>query len=113
MKPTVMKFGGTSVEDATAFGNVAAIVARAVGKQEGVRPVVVVSAMSGFTDALLSSVQQAISGNAGGALRDLDQHFARHQKVLDALVRAEPRGHLSVVGAKPDRDWNSTRNRRR
>ena len=51
-----MKFGGTSVEDASAFRNVAAIVGAAVA----LRPVVVVSAIAGFTNALLASVQKDV-----------------------------------------------------
>jgi aspartokinase len=49
--PTVMKFGGTSVGDARAFENVAQIVAARIHLE----PVVVVSAMSGVTDALLQA----------------------------------------------------------
>ena len=59
-QPIVMKFGGTSVEDASAFGRVAAIVA----ERRDLRPVVVVSAMSGMTDALLESIEIAINSGA-------------------------------------------------
>ncbi|MBC8031733.1 MAG: lysine-sensitive aspartokinase 3 [Pyrinomonadaceae bacterium] len=90
MKPIILKLGGTSVEDAGAFRNVAQIVARAVDDQRGLRPVVVVSAMSGFTDALLASVQDAREGNAEGAVAGLEPHFARHRKVVDALLSTEP-----------------------
>jgi len=87
-----MKFGGTSVQDADAFANVAEIVTRAVDERQGqrTRPVVVVSAMSGFTDALLTSVQEAIDGNAESAVASLEKHFARHQKVADVLLHLEP-----------------------
>ena len=51
-----MKFGGTSVEDSETFRNVAQIVNSASPE----RIVVVVSAIGGFTDALLSSVEQAV-----------------------------------------------------
>lgn len=87
MKPTVMKFGGTSVEDANAFANVAEIIAAAV--THGRSPVAVVSAMSSFTDALLASVQSASNGNAEEAIATLDSHFARHRKVVAELLRAE------------------------
>ncbi len=80
-----MKFGGTSVEDAGAFANVADIVAHAVNHQ-GLRPVVVVSAMSGFTDALLASVQNTFAGDLRGATLTLDKHFARHALVAATLV---------------------------
>ena len=51
----VMKFGGTSVADAAAFENVARIVA----SERRSAPVVVVSAMSGVTDALLAATNVA------------------------------------------------------
>ena len=62
--PTVMKFGGTSVSDARAFENVAQIVAARIQLE----PVVVVSAMSGVTDALLASTLIAAeNGRASSA----------------------------------------------
>jgi aspartate kinase len=85
MNPTIMKFGGTSVEDAGAFRNVAAIVRAGVAS----RPVVVVSAISGFTNALLSSVQKAIEGDARAATRLLDQDLRRHISIARELLKAE------------------------
>ncbi len=79
-----MKFGGTSVEDASAFANVAEIVSRAVAA--GRRPVVVVSAVSGFTDALLAAVLEARNGIAAEAISILNPHFARHRVVVDQLL---------------------------
>jgi aspartate kinase len=83
-----MKFGGTSVEDACAFARVAKI----VGARRDERPVVVVSAMSRVTDALLTSVETAAAGDAEGALRSLEAHFERHTlvaRVLPAGARDE------------------------
>jgi len=85
MNPTIMKFGGTSVEDASAFRNVAAIVAAAAA----VRPVVVVSAISGFTNILLASVQRAIESDARAATRSLDQDLRRHIAIARELLNAE------------------------
>jgi aspartate kinase len=76
-----MKFGGTSVEDARAFARVA----RIVSDRREERPVVVVSAMCRFTDALLSSVETADAGDADTALRSLEEHFERHALVAHAL----------------------------
>jgi aspartate kinase len=56
----VMKFGGTSVEDATAIQRTAAIVAGRAKK--GLSPVVVVSAMSKVTDQLLACAAAAYAG---------------------------------------------------
>jgi aspartate kinase len=69
----VMKFGGTSVADATAFENVARIVAT---QREAV---VVVSAMSGVTDALLASVRSAVDGRVDEAFASLNETFDRHR----------------------------------
>ena len=81
-QPTVMKFGGTSVEDAQAFRRVAQIVAARKDEQ----PVVVVSAMSRMTDALLAAVNTAMTGDAQAAVRALDKHFARHTSVAAELL---------------------------
>jgi aspartate kinase len=85
MKPTIMKFGGTSVEGATAFKNAAGI----VFDRQALRPVVVVSAMAGFTDALIASVQQAWTARAAAGADSLEKHFDRHLRVVDALLGSE------------------------
>lgn len=85
---TVMKFGGTSIEDGPAFERVA----RIVGDRRGGLPVVVVSAMSRVTDALLSSLRTAAGGNLAEALRSVDEHLERHLRVsrgLGAGARAD------------------------
>jgi len=56
----VMKFGGTSVEDARAIERVAAIVKDRLPQ----RPVVVVSAMAKVTDTLLTMARAAEPANA-------------------------------------------------
>ena len=56
----VMKFGGTSVEDATAIKRTAAIVAGRA--RRGLSPIVVVSAMSKVTDQLLACAAAAYAG---------------------------------------------------
>lgn len=85
MKPTIMKFGGTSVEGATAFKNAA----RIVSDRQALRPVVVVSAMAGFTDALIGSVQQALTEGAAKSIKELEKHLDRHLRVIDALLSTE------------------------
>jgi len=78
----VMKFGGTSVADAAALQNVARIVAA----HRDERPVVVVSAMSGVTDALLASVAMASEGKPHDAIASLRQTFERHQLAAQGLL---------------------------
>lgn len=80
-KPTVMKFGGTSVEDGPAIERMA----RIVSAHERLHPVVVVSAMRGVTDALLSAFRQAANGAAPAAISLLEPHFERHLSVSQNL----------------------------
>jgi len=81
--PLVLKFGGTSVEDAVAFERVAAIVsARA---HAGTRLVVVVSALSRMTDALLTAVTRR-------SAEGLPPLIERHRAIAAALL---PREHVS------------------
>ena len=77
-----MKFGGTSVQDAEAFARVAAIVA---GEREN-SPVVVTSAMSKVTDALLFAFETAKKGDAETAFASLAAHFERHTRVSEQLT---------------------------
>jgi aspartate kinase len=81
----VMKFGGTSVADASAFENVARIVAERLER----RPVVVVSAMSGMTDALVASTQLAEDSDVETAIQSLSAFFERHDIVATKLLAAD------------------------
>ena len=90
-----MKFGGTSVEDADAIRNVVTIGKLAVNS----RPVVVVSALGGFTNALLRSVETAIDGDARSASRSLEPEFERHLTIAEQLLNNERRAvFVSAVG---------------
>ena len=80
-----MKFGGTSVEDTAAFRNVNAIVKVASAS----RPVVVVSAISGFTNSLLQSIEQATDGDARAATKSLEKGFDRHLTIAKDLLGRE------------------------
>jgi aspartate kinase len=78
---TVVKFGGTSIQDGTAFERVAQIVK---AKRKSAL-VVVVSAMSGVTDALIASFRDVSTHGARESLRRLNQHFDRHLLVGQRL----------------------------
>lgn len=80
-KPTVMKFGGSSLEDARAFERVSRIV-----REAQAATVVVASAMRGVTDALLASAWLSVEAGAGEASRALAPHFERHDEVARALL---------------------------
>ena len=89
--PIVLKFGGTSVEDAAAFERVAAI----VPAHGGDRPVVVVSAMSGVTDALLRAAEQAAAGDPVAARATIGPALARHLEVARRLTPPEAAAAIS------------------
>jgi aspartate kinase len=77
----VLKFGGTSVEDWPAFERVAGIV-----RASAETPlVVIVSAMSGVTDALIKNFRRAAKGELAPALLALEEHFERHLSVAGKL----------------------------
>lgn len=87
----VMKFGGTSVEDAAAFRRVAEI-ARGAGD----RPrVVVTSAMSRGTDALLGAVRYASEGDLHDALAQIEALLERHRAVAAELLGASARAAVN------------------
>ena len=85
MNPVVMKFGGTSVEDATAVGRSAAIVAGRLA--QGKSPVVVVSAMAKVTDQLLRAAAAASQGDRNGALAISSRLRTRHRDTAADLVK--------------------------
>ena len=90
-----MKFGGTSVEDTAAFRNVTSIVKVAAAS----RPVVVVSAIGGFTNNLLQSVELAIGGDSRGATKSLDKDFDRHLTIAkDLLGKQAQAAFVSTIG---------------
>ncbi|RRA48807.1 lysine-sensitive aspartokinase 3 [Acidipila sp. EB88] len=83
MKYVVMKFGGTSVEDAAAMQRTTAIVAgRRTLEQQ---PIVVVSAMAKVTDQLLLAAATAARGERESALAISERLLVRHQAVAIEL----------------------------
>ena len=78
-----MKFGGTSVGDASCIARAAAIV-RSTAAQ---RPVVaVVSAMSGVTNRLVSAAQKAEQGEQDFISKLIDDLHTQHITALEALT---------------------------
>ena len=82
----VMKFGGTSVEDAAAIARTAEIVRGR--QQKGLGTIVVVSAMSKVTDSLLSAAAAAGAGDRDAALAISKGLRERHIKTAGELVDA-------------------------
>lgn len=90
MSLVVMKFGGTSVEDAAAINRTASIVAGRVAA--GRQPVVVVSAMARVTDQLLRAGSAAANGDRTGALAISSRLRARHRDTAAALIKNPTEG---------------------
>lgn len=84
----VVKFGGTSVGDATAITRATEIVRERLPR----RPVVVVSALAGTTNALFAIAEQASQGQLISALRGVetlrDRHLATAEELLPASADA-------------------------
>ena len=78
----VMKFGGTSVQDATAINRVAEIVQGRLAD----RPVVVVSAMAKVTDSLLNMGRAAGNGDRKSALKMARALRERHYDTAGELL---------------------------
>lgn len=77
-----MKFGGTSVGDVAAFERVFNV----VSSQTERHPIVVVSAMTKVTDALLDAFEIAKKGDYAAAFASLEPHFLRHEEVARHFI---------------------------
>jgi aspartate kinase len=88
MKLVVMKFGGTSVEDATAIARTAGIVAGRLA--QGAHPIVVVSAMAKVTDQLIAAANAAGRGDRAGALAISARLRHRHHDTARKLLTLAP-----------------------
>lgn len=88
-----MKFGGTSVGDIAAFERVNHIVSTQIER----RPVVVVSAMTKVTDALLAAFETAKKGDVAAAIASLGPHFDRHVEVSKHFI---PEGSSNLFDAE-------------
>jgi len=96
----VHKFGGTSVKNAERFSNVAAIL-----QEHNSAPgetVVILSAMSGVTDQLISGARAAAEGK-DSVYREIKAGLlSRHLKVVEALLGHSPE-RLEMGGLIEDR----------
>jgi aspartate kinase len=91
----VMKFGGTSVGSAERIMQAAQIVVDTAAK--GHQVVVVTSAMSKVTDALIGAAQEASTGHWDVARRQ--ELFERHKAVADAVSGSDTVRHGAVLDA--------------
>src|SRR6516164_5938542 len=95
-----MKFGGTSVEDATAIDRIAGIVKARLSK----RPLVVVSAMSKVTDGLLAMAVAAGKGDGDKAVELCHQVRERHFTTAGELLHT---GLFTEVHSKLQAEFES------
>ena len=98
----VQKFGGTSVADPEAIQRLIHIVQTARSR-DGRGPAVVVSAMSGVTDALLGIAAGAGGGRLEDALTRLDQLRERHVAAARSLAPKQAKG---VLGQQIDAQFD-------
>jgi aspartate kinase len=82
----VVKFGGTSVADAEAIQRAASI----VKSRRERRPIVVVSALAGVTNALLALAEQSARGQLIGAIRSVESLRERHMQQAELLLGGSP-----------------------
>jgi len=98
----VMKFGGTSVQDASAIERVAEI----VRSRSERHPVVVVSAFAKVTDQLVLMGQQAVAGDSEAALQLLGmlkkRHFETAEQLLGTTEVQTIKGKLDAAFAHAD-----------
>jgi len=89
----VMKFGGTSVGDATCIARTAQIVAKAARENPCV---VVVSAMSGVTNRLIETARKAATGDATEGVHLSNLLRSQHAAAVEALI-PQPTARQSVM----------------
>jgi aspartate kinase len=90
----VAKFGGTSVADAAAIARLVEI----VRQRRDERPIVVVSALAGITDALIGLAQRA--GAAGSA--EMEEEVSRLYERHERIARELPGGEAALAGIADD-----------
>jgi aspartokinase/homoserine dehydrogenase 1 len=96
-KLVVMKFGGTSVGDASCIARAAQIAASISGASGDNSVLVVVSAMSGVTNRLIEAAALAESGESAKAQEILEAIHRQHETALgDLALNAETRTRLST-----------------
>jgi aspartate kinase len=88
-----MKFGGTSVGDASCIQRVVEIVRAAVRESD---VVVVVSAMSGVTNKLVEAGNQAEAGNRESVAMIFEELRQRHETAAKVLIASDEKRHAIV-----------------
>ena len=98
----VMKFGGTSNQDAAAMKNVISIVQAHLA----LRPVVVISAIAKATNELEQTARIAAAGHETESEKILDGLFTRHETIIENLLHdPETKAELRKVIGEYRAHW--------
>ncbi len=93
-----MKFGGTSVGDASCIARVVEII-RSAARDDDV--VVVVSAMGGVTNKLIEAATQSEAGDRKAVATIFDELRKQHDAVANSLISsADERSRISAQDAR-------------
>ncbi|HQR49519.1 MAG TPA: bifunctional aspartate kinase/diaminopimelate decarboxylase, partial [Steroidobacteraceae bacterium] len=89
----VLKFGGTSVSSVSNWRNVAAVVRARL--DEGLRPIVVHSALSGITDRLEQLLAKALTGDWEPVMEQIERRHVDLSRDLGIPLSAELEHHFN------------------
>mgnify|MGYP001403051807 CR=1 FL=1 len=89
----VLKFGGTSVSSVSNWKNVAGVVRARLA--EGLRPVVVHSALSGITDRLEQLLAKALGGDWEPVMEQIERRHCDLSRDLGIPIGAELENHFN------------------
>jgi len=91
----VLKFGGTSVSSVSNWKNVAGVVRARL--DEGLRPVVVHSALSGITDRLEQLLARALTGDWEAVMEQIERRHCDLSRDLGVPISAELEHHFAEL----------------
>jgi len=100
----VLKFGGSSVANATAMSRVLDIVPEAQARKKGGSVILVASAISGCTDALLAIADPGVDPVRKAALREdlLNRHLAIVRRLFTGAEKADAEAQIELLFARMD-----------
>ena len=91
----VLKFGGTSVSSVSNWKNVASVVRARL--DEGLRPVVVHSALSGITDRLEQLLAKALTGDWEPVMEQIERRHCDLSRDLGLPISSELEHHFAEL----------------
>lgn len=98
----IMKFGGTSVQDARSVRRVIHLIQERLSR----RPVIVISAMGKTTRKLLGAAELAAGGDASAGLAQLTELRAYHGEIIHELSVTAAQAHVETYFSQLERLLN-------